>query len=221
MEKKKEPAKDVFRRERLYGSIGLALSLAAVIMAFEWRSHPAEIVDLSGMENHSHMETVEVPVTALTPPKPAPRPVVFVVKDDDEPETLEMPPIDLEGEIPDDPPVQLPDPELAPDLPFIIVEEPASPEGGIQAFYLHVRDRLNGRYPPTARRLGIEGSVFVEFIVERDGRLTDVRVIKGIGGGCDELATKAVESAPAWKPGRQRGKPVRQRCTLPIVFKLN
>jgi protein TonB len=68
--------------------------------------------------------------------------------------------------------------------------------------------------------MGVEGRVFVEFVVNRDGSIVDVKFIKGIGAGCDEEAVRVVQSAPAWKPGKQRGKPVRQKMVIPIIFKL-
>jgi len=68
--------------------------------------------------------------------------------------------------------------------------------------------------------MGVEGKVFVEFVINRDGTLVDVRVVRGIGAGCDEEAVRVVQSSPPWKPGKQRGKPVRQKYTLPIQFKL-
>jgi protein TonB len=88
----------------------------------------------------------------------------------------------------------------------------------MQAFYEYVGKKL--KYPAQARRMNIEGKVFVEFVVNRDGSLVDVKVMKGIGAGCDEEAVRVIQSAPAWKPGKQRGKPVRQRMVLPITFKL-
>ena len=66
----------------------------------------------------------------------------------------------------------------------------------------------------------IEGKVFVQFVVEKDGSLSDVHVIKGIGAGCDEEAIRVVQNAPKWKPAKQRGRPVRQRLVLPLTFKL-
>ena len=67
--------------------------------------------------------------------------------------------------------------------------------------------------------MGIEGRVYVQFIVERDGSLTDIKVVKGIGAGCDEEAVKVLKNSPKWKPGKQRGKAVRQKMTQPITFK--
>jgi TonB family protein len=101
------------------------------------------------------------------------------------------------------------------------VEESASPEGGMQAFYRVVGEVMN--YPKEAWKFGIEGRVFVEFVINSDGSLSDFRVIKGIGGGCDEEAIRAIQASNKtvkWKPGTQRGIPVKQRYTLPIIFKL-
>ena len=78
----------------------------------------------------------------------------------------------------------------------------------------------NLRYPPRAARMGIEGRVFVEFIVEKNGSLTDINVVKAIGGGCDEEAIRVISTAPRWNPGKQRGNPVRVRMILPIMFRL-
>ncbi len=101
---------------------------------------------------------------------------------------------------------------------FSVVEETAEPKGGMPAFYKYVGEKI--KYPAQARRMGVEGRVFVEFVVNRDGSIVDVRAIKGIGAGCDEEAVRIVQSAPSWKPGKQRGKPVRQKMVIPIIFKL-
>jgi protein TonB len=68
--------------------------------------------------------------------------------------------------------------------------------------------------------MGIDGKVFVEFVINKDGSISDVRAVKGIGAGCDEEAVRVVQGAPSWTPGKQRGKPVKQRMVLPITFKL-
>ena len=109
-------------------------------------------------------------------------------------------------------------PEEKADEIFTIVEEQPSPQGGLQAFYKYVGENL--QYPAQARRMGIEGRVFVQFVVEKDGSLTDIQAVKGIGGGCDQEAIRVISEAPKWKPGKQRGRPVRVRMVLPIMFKL-
>jgi protein TonB len=78
----------------------------------------------------------------------------------------------------------------------------------------------NLKYPVKASRMDIQGRVFVQFVVEKDGSLTDIQVVKGIGAGCDEEAVRVIKNAPRWEPGKQRGRPVRVKMILPIVFKL-
>jgi TonB family protein len=101
---------------------------------------------------------------------------------------------------------------------FLIVEESASPISGMSGFYEHIAHQL--RYPAEARKMGIEGKVFVEFVVNQDGSISDVRAIKGIGGGCDEEAVRVIAAAPRWNPGYQKGEPVRQRFVMPVIFQL-
>ena len=104
---------------------------------------------------------------------------------------------------------------------FSVVEISAEPECGIQGFYKTVSDLM--KYPAKAREMGIEGSVFVEFIINKDGTFSDVRIIKGIGAKCDVEAVRVFQESSKrckWLPGMQMGKPVRQRYTLPIIFKI-
>ena len=77
----------------------------------------------------------------------------------------------------------------------------------------------NTQYPIRANEIGIQGRVFVNFIIEPDGSISNVTVMRGIGGGCDEEAIRVVQSMPKWNPGKQRGKPVRCSYTLPVIFK--
>lgn len=77
------------------------------------------------------------------------------------------------------------------------------------------------RYPRAAQASSTEGKVFLAFVVEKDGSISNIKVVKGIGFGCDEEAVEALKKMPKWNPGIQNGKPVRVRFTLPIVFKLN
>jgi len=78
----------------------------------------------------------------------------------------------------------------------------------------------NLRYPAMARENNIQGRVTVQFVVEKDGSLTDIKVLRGIGAGCDEEAVRVLKSAPKWKPGVQNGRPVRVSYVMPIVFQL-
>ena len=101
---------------------------------------------------------------------------------------------------------------------FTVVEDQPQFEGGMPAFSQYVASKL--RYPAQARQQGIEGKVFVQFVVEKDGSLSNVTSVKGIGGGCDEEAVRVLKESPKWKPGKQRGKPVKVRMILPITFNL-
>ena len=102
---------------------------------------------------------------------------------------------------------------------FTVVEELPQYPGGMQAFYEYVSREI--WYPKEARTGGVEGRVDVQFVVEKDGSLSDVKTIKGIGADCDREAVRVLQNAPSFKPGRQRGKPVRVRMLMPIVFKLS
>ena len=78
----------------------------------------------------------------------------------------------------------------------------------------------NTKYPQIARESGIQGRVFIGFVVETDGSISNVKVLRGIGGGCDEEAVRVIKSLPKWKPGKQRGKAVRVSYQIPVNFKL-
>lgn len=104
---------------------------------------------------------------------------------------------------------------------FSVAEVSAYPEGGLQAFYKAIDQVM--KYPPNARKLGIEGRVTVEFLINVDGSLSDFKVLRGLGQGCDEEAVRVIRESTKickWKPGMQKGSPVRQRYTLPIIFKI-
>lgn len=91
-------------------------------------------------------------------------------------------------------------------------------KGGLQAFGAFLSRNLH--YPKEARRNKIQGRVFLSFIIEKDGSLTNAKVIRGIGAGCDEEALRVINSSPKWNPGVQRGRPVRVSYTVPIFFQL-
>lgn len=101
---------------------------------------------------------------------------------------------------------------------FDIVEDQPAPVGGMSEFYKYIGNNM--KYPNQARRLGIEGRVFIQFIVDKEGNLTNVKAVKGIGAGCNEEAVRVIENATKWVPGKQRGKTVNVRMILPITFKL-
>ena len=106
----------------------------------------------------------------------------------------------------------------APKEIFTVVEEQPGYPGGDEARIKYLQENI--KYPEEAKELGVQGKVFVTFVVEVDGSITDVRVLRGIGAGCDEEAIRVVKSMPRWVPGKQRGQPVRVQFNLPIKFTL-
>jgi protein TonB len=105
------------------------------------------------------------------------------------------------------------------DAPVLtIVEKMPIFPGGEEELYKYVASSVV--YPTAAKESGITGTVIVTFIVEKDGSVTNVKILKGIGGGCDEEALRVVKAMPKWSPGKQDGKPVRVQFNLPIRFSL-
>lgn len=222
MEAKKTDRADLTKKSAFFFSIGLLFTMSLVVTAFEWRSVDESIVELKGKTTDVFEEVIEVPPTDQPPPPPPQIQAPVIVEVPDEEEIEEEIKVNLDIEVTQDTKVEeivvkAEEPEETDEI-FTIVEESAAPKGGMGAFYQYVKDKM--KYPPQARRMGIDGKVFVEFVVNKDGSITDVKAVKGIGAGCDEEAVRVVQGAPSWTPGKQRGKPVKQRMVLPITFKL-
>jgi len=222
MEAKKTDKADLTNKSAFFFSIGLVFTMSFVLSAFEYKSRDESVMDIKGKTTDTFEEVLEAPPTNQPPPPPPQIQAPVIVEVPDEEEIEEEIKVNLDIEVTQDTKVEeiivTEAPAEETDEIFTIVEESAAPKGGIGAFYSYVRDKM--KYPPQARRMGIDGKVFVEFVVNKDGSITDVRAVKGIGAGCDEEAVRVVQSAPAWTPGKQRGKPVKQRMVLPITFKL-
>lgn len=105
------------------------------------------------------------------------------------------------------------------DVTFTVVEQMPQFPGGEQELFKFIGGTI--KYPEDAEEAGIEGVVYVTFVVEKDGTIGGARVLRGIGGGCDEEAVRVIRAMPAWEPGMQRGKAVRVQYNLPIRYKLN
>jgi protein TonB len=224
MEAKKSEKADLTKKSSLFFSIGLLFTMIIMLWQFEKKSYDETIADLTNKTSNTFEEMLEVPPTEQPPP---PAPVVQqpqIVEVPDEEEIKEDLNIKFDVEVTEDTKVEAVQvveakvEEEDVEQVFSVVEESAAPKGGMQAFYKYVGEKL--KYPAQARRMGTEGRVFVEFVVNRDGSIVDVKVVRGIGAGCDEEAIRVVQSAPAWSPGKQRGKPVRQKMVIPINFKL-
>lgn len=204
--------------------LSFCLSIAAIIYVFEWKTFDqGSLVQLTSLADNFE-DLIDVPITQQPPPPPPAiqQPMIIEVPDDEEIE--EDINIDLDIAMNEDDVIEeivvfdAPEEEVAESI-FQIVEVMPSPKGGLSAFYKYLNENL--KYPSKAARMGIEGRVFLSFVVETDGSITDVQVMKGIGAGCDEESVRVMKSAPKWNPGKQRGNAVRVRYSFPFVFTLN
>jgi protein TonB len=224
MELKKNPKFDLAPKAGLFRLIGLNITLVAVIIAFEIPgSGNADIIDL-GVLDTDQVEIIEIPPTEQLPPPPPMTQQIDIREIPDEVVIEDQLLIELDVEVIEQTTVQdLVFVEAAPveedvDEIFTIVEEQPQFPGGMEAFYAFVSDRI--RYPSAARRMHVEGRVFVQFVVDKGGDLTNIVVVKGVGAGLDEEAVRVMKMVPNFKPGKQRGKPVRVKMVVPIYFKL-
>ncbi|WP_258105470.1 energy transducer TonB [Marinoscillum sp. MHG1-6] len=224
MELKKNPKADLTKKSALFMNIGLTVSLLLVIVAFEWKTYEGgDLVDL-GQVADDFEDILEIPPTEQPPPPPPKIQLPEIIEVPDEEEIEEEVEVELDVEITEETVIEDivfeegPEEEVVEEV-FTIVEDPAEFPGGLAAFYKYVGDNM--KYPSQARRMGIEGRVYVQFVVDKDGTVTEVQAVKGIGAGCDEEAERVLQNCPKFKPGKQRGRPVKQRMVIPIVFKLS
>ena len=225
MENKKNPEVDLERKKSMFFFVGLAFSMAAVLVAIEWKTFETTITELGTVDIQIEEEEM-IPITQQAPPPPPPPPPppstqIEIVEDDAViEEEVEIETTEVEETTTVDI-VQMPAEAVVESEPevFLIVEDPPSFPGGEAEMFKVLGESL--KYPPMARDAGIQGIVYVEFIVMEDGAVSDVKVLRGIGGGCDEAAVDVVKKMPKWNPGKQRGQAVRVRFRLPIRFTLN
>ena len=189
-----------------------SLSIMIVLVRVNLYSSPPSPPPISFQEEVIFEEVIQTKQIETPPPPPRP-PVPIEVPNDEiiEDEILEL---DLEFDLGDElllpppPPPKDDEPEF-----FVVVEQMPQLQGGIG----QLQQKVN--YPEMARRAGIEGRVTIQFIVNEQGRVENARVVRGIGGGCDEEALRVVSQA-RFVPGLQRGRPVKVQFSLPIVFRL-
>ena len=225
MEAKKNPNKDVHRQSGKFFLIGLTLSVAMAITAFEWRSekkdYPVDYKDEPIYDGP--FKIMSEPISVDQPKVKEPKPPVIktlvnlvatteLIEESNE-EVVEI-------EQPDFTPLRLdsstyiePTEEI-----FLAPEVEPEPVGGKESFYKFVGKNL--KYPQRAQYTHTQGKVYVEFVVDKNGIVSDLKVVKGIGSGCDEEAMRVL-ALTKWQPGRQRGKPVKVRMTMPLNFVLN
>lgn len=218
----------------------LALAYPRIVALFE--SQNEEVIPV--LKTVKYTDLAPPPPIQNTPPPPQvniPPPVKTIIKylppkvtDKEIPEEEEMPTIEeikvnevgsenIEGDATDvvfDEPVKevVADTGGDDDKIFTVVEQQAEYPGGMAEMMKFLQK--NVKYPAAARRMGIEGSVFVSFVVDKEGKISDPQIVKGISADCDKEAMRVVQLMPPWKPGKQNGRSVKSRFVLPIKFKL-
>jgi len=204
----------------LYLQLGLILTLFIMIVMFRANLNLDADIEFNVQEQETiEMEEI-VQTEQITKPPPPPRPPVPVEVPNDE--IIDDMDLNLDASLDLDMALDLPPPPPAakqvvvedeePEI-FLVVEEDPELIGGLEGLQRSIR------YPEIARKAGIEGRVFVQFVVDEKGNVIDPVVTRGIGGGCDEAALEAVRKAK-FKPGKQRGRPVKVQYSLPVTFRL-
>ena len=224
MEIRKTPKADLENKKGYFIEIGLILALLIVFGAFSLKSYDKQTVNQMQVAVDDAPEEI-IPITeqkVKPPPPPPPRQVTQIKIVEDDVQVEDDLDIDVEAddntEFQEYIPPETDDEDVEEQQIFQVVENMPKFPGGRAALMKY--PATNIKYPPYAKEAGIQGRVFINFVVERDGSITAVKVLRGIGGGCDEEAVRVVKNMPKWQPGMQRGKPVRVSFNLPVKFTL-
>ena len=225
MQLKKSPKASLEDKKLVYVLMGLVLVLSICYVAFEWTEKEVtkyvvtEDVAWQDEELDIQQTTQETPPP---PPPPAPQEVevLNVVEDDVEVEEIEInTEDDKDVEVVIAPPVEAPVEEEEEEVIFMVVESMPEFPGGQQALFKYLAE--NVKYPVIAQENGIQGRVICQFVVNKDGSIVDVVAVRSSGeASLDKEAIRVIKSMPKWKPGKQRGKPVRVKYTVPVNFRL-
>jgi protein TonB len=226
MEAKKTPKADLTKSVGMFTNFGLAVAVGLTLAAFEYKTYDDAALKDLGDAADNFEDILDVPITQQPPPPPPPPPMEQPVIQEipDEVKIEEKIDVNFDVDVKETTVIkevaikEVVIEEEKADQIFDVVETQPNPPGGMSGWNKYLSDNL--KYPTQARRMGVEGTVIVVFVINTDGSIQDVEVLRGIGGGCDEEAVKIVKAAPKWEPGKQRGKAVRTRMRLPIRFKL-
>ena len=226
MEIKKSPKADLEPKKVIFTQIGLVVALSLVLIAFEWTTTDVAVSSMQMAEDVAAEEEI-IPVTRqeeVKPPPPPPPPkgsdVLNIVDDDVEldDELVLMDTESNENITVDYKAVEVQEEEEADAPVFFIVEEMPVFPGGEEALRKYIAQSV--KYPAIAQENGIQGRVFVAFVVNTKGEVTDVKIARGVDPNLDKEAIRVVNSMPKWSPGKQRGKAVKVSYTVPINFVL-
>jgi protein TonB len=227
MEPKKTKKADLQSKRVIFFEIGLLVSLALSLLAFEWTSETKNSEGFA-QNNQTEMEQESVPITRQEkqkePPPPPPKTteIINIVENDvdikdelvlEETEADENTKVDIDAFAQEEK-------EEENEQIFISVEEMPTFDGeGINAFRNYIQRNLI--YPEIARENGIEGTIYTRFIVNKNGQVEEISILRGVDPALDEAVVQAIKNSPKWQPGRQRGKAVNVSFTMPVIFSLD
>ena len=229
MEIKKTDKADLENKRALFIQIGLLVALSIIIFAFEYKTYDNKNSNIAQRQSVQEVQEVVMATQEDTPPPPPEETppaetTEFEIVDDSQKITQEfnvssfaqtsnvaatVGKIQIKSE---DEGVQ------EEQTIFTVVEQEASFPGGLEELGKYLAKSI--KYPQQARETGTKGKVILTFVVERDGSITDIKVLRDIGSGCGEEAKRVVSEMPKWQPAKQRGKAVRQQFNLPVTFNL-
>ena len=224
MQIKKSQHASLEDKKIIYVLMGFVFVLSLCYVALEWTEQ--EVTKYEVMDDEFLFEEeVEIQQTTQETPPPPPPPavqeveVLNVVEDNVETESIEINTEDDKEEVVIAAPVEAPEEEEEEEVIFVVVETMPEVPGGQQALFKYLSE--NVKYPVIAQENGIQGRVICQFVVNKDGSIVDVEVVRSGGDpSLDKEAVRVIKSMPKWKPGKQRGKAVRVKYTVPVNFKL-
>jgi len=216
---------DLEKTKGIFFKAGLCISMALVLAAFQYKAFD-RVVKAPGFEVIGLIDDDMIPITIPKPPDPPPLPEMRELTTAPDDQVIDEPDVIVNTEAHSDTQVRdfspgdfsKPEPEVEDNIiyerPEVLPEFP----GGLAALYQYLGKNI--KYPRQAQELRIQGTVFISFVVEKDGSVTQISLLRGIGGGCDEEALRVVQNMPRWNPGKMGTHTVRASFSLPIRFLL-
>ena len=228
MEVKKSPKADLERGKTMGILMGMIVGLAVMFVGFEWSDREITIVKDEGVADIIAEEEVEITRQEDTPPPPPPPPappvaeVLTVVEDDVKLDDVEIASTEDDASTAQveayTPPAVVEEEEESEQQIFTVVETMPEFPGGQMALLKYLSNSI--KYPVIAQENGIQGRVSCSFVVNKDGSIVDAEVVRGVDPTLDKEALRVINAMPKWTPGKQRGKPVRVKYTVPVTFRL-
>ena len=228
MEVKKSPKADLENKKTANLLVGAIMTLSILFIGFEWSERDVKVVTDSGITEIVFEEEM-IPITEQEPPKQAPPPpeapkmeeIIEIVENDADVEETTIESTDditAAVEVQGYQGVTVEEEEVDEQEIFQVVEEMPQFPGGTNECNKWLSKTL--KYPQISAEQGVQGRVIVQFVVNKDGSIVDAQVVRGVDPYLDKEALRVVGLMPKWKPGMQRGKPVRVKFTLPVTFRL-